>query len=298
MSRNIWCLWEPPGTLPGYLRACLRTIERNSGAPVRLLTGNDVQDLAPQMRPDLAGRLENIAQRSDYYRSHLLAAQGGLWLDVDIVVLKDLTFVFDAVLTHDLVARQSVQGHVSNGFLGAPPQSPIVHEWIGRQTAVIEALARGAAPSWVQLGATTLTESLRSGSVHLIPTEKVAPVPWTQSHEFLSRFTSPEDALRADPATVMLYNAQFPTRLRGMSEGEVLRSPMMVSRLLRVALGESTRAVERRIVDPPGRLLETAGRKARGTARRLSVWNSQRRRISWGRRRERQRLRTPVERQG
>ena len=268
MQRTIWCLWEPPGRLPGYLRACLRTIERSAGVPVRLLDAADVEALAPSMRPELAERIIDIGQRSDYYRSHLLAAQGGVWLDIDIIVFRNLGFLFDLLEHHELVSRRRVAGNASTNLLGARAGSPIMLRWIERQEEIVERLAPGEELPWTALGATALNEAIGEADVHLLPSHVVAPVPWTQSDQFISRFGDVRTALEQDPVTVMLYNARFPDWLRSATEDEVLASPLLVSRLLRIALGMSSVDDERRWIDPFGRVVESLGRTvSRGLAR-------------------------------
>ena len=269
MNRTVWCLWEPPGTLPDYLKLCLGTIDRNAGATVRLLTASDVKTLAPDMRPDLAARVKSIAQQADYYRTHLLLAQGGLWLDLDIVVLKPLDFAFDLVEQNDLVARQSIKGHTSNNFLGAPPGSPIIAECIRRQETILRSLNPGQELPWLELGGQTLTKSLAAGKARFLPTETIAPLPSGAAREFLSRFRSPAPLLRGDPATVMLYNAQFPDWLKVASEEQILSSPIMLARLLRIALGISSLSEEHGRLDPIGRPIEQMQWKLKGVLQRL-----------------------------
>jgi hypothetical protein len=234
-----------------------------------LLTAADVEKLAPDMQPDLAARATSLAQRADYYRTHLLFAQGGLWLDLDIVVLNDLSFAFDAIERHDLVARRSVQGHASNNFMGSPPQSAIIAKCIEYQESLLNALEPGQSLPWLDLGGVALTKSLHAGSVHMVPTNLVAPLAWNESKRFLSRYTSPDTALRTHPVAVMLYNSKYPDWLRGASEHEILRGQIMLSRLLRIALGMSMPEDERRAIDPVGRPLEALAWRVGGLRRRL-----------------------------
>ena len=267
MDKRIWCFWEPASAMPGYLRACLRTIELSAGAPVHLLTAREVAELAPDMKPWLVSYIPSVAQRTDYYRSHLLLAQGGVWLDIDVVVLDDLTFLFDMAEQHDLVARV-LPGHVSVSLLASRPGSPAIAEWIGRQEEILTS-GDSNRLEWSALGSSSLTPAAASRDVHAVPTTRVAPIPWRQSDLFLSRHLGPSSILQNRPATVLLYNARFPPWLRTASEREILDSPIMLSRLLRIALGESAAEDEERATDRFLRPLERGASLLTMTASRL-----------------------------
>lgn len=260
IRRQIWCLWEPEGTLPSYLQLCLRTVERNAGVPVTLLAPRDVEALAPDLDPSLAMKVRRLGQRSDYYRSHLLAAQGGMWLDVDSVVVSDVNWAFDGAAIHGLASRRNRIG-ISTTPLIAPAGSPTMHRWIDLQEEVLRALKPGAdLLPWTALGATTLTEAVGNDPFFELPRPRVAPLPWTQADSYMSRFTRPDAVLRPEASVVNLYNERFPTWLKKATEDELLASPVMLARLLRIALGQSKLEDERRRLDAAGASAESMGR--------------------------------------
>lgn len=278
VNRRIWCLWEPEGSLPPYLQLCLRTIERNAGVPVTLLAPRDVEALAPDLDPGLAAKVRRPGQRSDYYRSHLLAAQGGMWLDVDAVVVGDLNWAFEGAETSGLAFRRNQIG-ISTTPLIASSRSPAMLRWIRLQEGILHELKPGSdLLPWTSLGATSLTVAVGDDPFFQLPRSRVAPLPWTQSDRYLSRFTRPDQLLRPEVSSINLYNERFPTWLKNATADEVLASPIMLARLLRVALGLSKPEDEHRRLDPVGAAVESVGRlaahasgAATGRARQLAA---------------------------
>ena len=91
---NIWMYWEdkPNSTKPLYLDMCYKTIKRNCPKfKIRLLNKQTVKNFLPDLRDDLDNKLERIPMKTDYIRYNLLYRYGGIWLDSDIIVFKDLS---------------------------------------------------------------------------------------------------------------------------------------------------------------------------------------------------------------
>ena len=91
---NIWMYWENKQghEKPTYLNMCYKTILRNCPKfKIRLLDEHSVKEFLPELRTDLNSKLERIPMKADYIRYNLLHKYGGIWLDSDIIVFKDLT---------------------------------------------------------------------------------------------------------------------------------------------------------------------------------------------------------------
>ena len=105
-NNNIWLYWEnkPGHNKPEYLNLCLRTINKNCSKKfnINLLDENSVKSYIPDLRDDLDEKL-NIPQKTDYIRLMLLYLYGGIWLDSDVIILKDLTEITKKLDTHDFV---------------------------------------------------------------------------------------------------------------------------------------------------------------------------------------------------
>ena len=105
-KKNIWLYWENKKNTekPEYLNICYKTIIKNCSKNfnVNLLNEKTVYDFLPNLRADIFKKL-NIPQRADYIRLKLLNKYGGIWLDSDIIVLKDLSLITDKLNNYDFV---------------------------------------------------------------------------------------------------------------------------------------------------------------------------------------------------
>ena len=103
---NIWMYWEnKDGTeKPTYLNLCYKTILKNcSKFKVRLLDENSVKEFLPDLRTDLNSKLTRIPMKTDYIRYNLLHKYGGIWLDSDIIVFKDLSEILKKLKQYEYV---------------------------------------------------------------------------------------------------------------------------------------------------------------------------------------------------
>jgi hypothetical protein len=88
---NLWLYWEGP-PMPSYIEMCKETIYKHCSNSFNIIFLNDktINEWLPELNEkkiDLS-RLK-IAQRVDYYRILLLYKYGGLYMDIDILVMKD-----------------------------------------------------------------------------------------------------------------------------------------------------------------------------------------------------------------
>jgi hypothetical protein len=103
---NIWMYWE---NLPGkkkspYLDLCYKTIKKNCSKnfKIYLLNEKNVYDYIPDLRNNLDNKM-NIQQKVDYIRYILLYKYGGIWIDADTIVIKDLTPIINKLKKYDFV---------------------------------------------------------------------------------------------------------------------------------------------------------------------------------------------------
>ena len=85
----IWiCWWTGEETAPPLVQKCISSIRENAGNhPVYLITENNYCDyltIPDYMLDKVHAHKMGLAHLSDYIRSALLAAYGGLWLDATI----------------------------------------------------------------------------------------------------------------------------------------------------------------------------------------------------------------------
>jgi len=95
--QHIWTYWETPQgkRKPAYLDLCFQTVLKNCQAKheIHLLNEKTVMDFIGNdlcMSIDELNRVCKIPQKVDYFRLLLLKKYGGVWLDADIIVFRDL----------------------------------------------------------------------------------------------------------------------------------------------------------------------------------------------------------------
>jgi hypothetical protein len=96
-KKTVWVYWEnvKRNTYPTYISLCLRNLFNKSRDKydVILLNETNIRKYLPDLRADFDNLL--IAQKTDYYRIALLYKYGGIWIDADIIVMRDLQPIFD-----------------------------------------------------------------------------------------------------------------------------------------------------------------------------------------------------------
>ncbi|MBC8225792.1 MAG: hypothetical protein H8E74_01455 [Gammaproteobacteria bacterium] len=94
LPKHVWVFWQDPpdSKQPGYITLCLRSIIKNNQhkLQVHVLDEHSIYNYLPNLRKDLVTKL-SLPQRADYYRVALLLHYGGIWLDADTVVMRNLT---------------------------------------------------------------------------------------------------------------------------------------------------------------------------------------------------------------
>jgi len=87
----IWLYWETSTTTkPAYIDICLETVMHTCHADFDIYILNDrtIFDYLPSVRKDLNHLPINV--KVNYYKYCLLEKYGGIWLDSDVIVMKNL----------------------------------------------------------------------------------------------------------------------------------------------------------------------------------------------------------------
>lgn len=258
----IWMYWEDQEgtTRPAYLDVCSSTIDRHRGTlAVRVVDRASAGRWLPGLRPEWE-RLPSIAHRADYVRSRLLLRYGGIWLDADVIVLRDLRSALEPLHSHDFVGYGLDRGVVETGFLVARPGCRLMSMWAEEQDRVLdEANRRDALGSlgWTELAHDILSRLVPTYPCHSFPVPSIAPIAWQDWRRFLSTTESAPAWLRGDPLTVMLYNRVMRAALEGMSKEQLLASPTLLGQFVRAGLGmdDGTAGSRRHRILAPARRL-------------------------------------------
>lgn len=250
MGVHIFQYWESTPAAPPYVELCFETVQRHLGAAERVLLDEEtIKDWLPDLDPSWR-RFAEPAHRADYVRARLLERYGGIWLDADVIALKDLSGLYtEDAADVALLGWINVEGLIAVNLLAAPAGSPVVRAWVVAQQRILASeAARSPGPievSWSALGSDSITASATEGATRFLDPARVAPISWRDAEVFLrpARYAL-ERVLSAEPTVVMLYNKMLAHRLANVSASDVLKGQTLLGALLRIGLEESTKEEE------------------------------------------------------
>lgn len=135
MNKYVWVYWENIKTdkYPTYIKLCLDTIKKKLGKyQLIILNEKNIKKFLPHIRKDFDNLM--IAQKVDYYRIALLYKYGGIWIDADVIIMKDLKPIFDKLEEgYDYVGFGCTGYQCNNGYMkpsnwviGTRPFSPLM----------------------------------------------------------------------------------------------------------------------------------------------------------------------------
>jgi hypothetical protein len=266
---------------------------------VVLVTPQTLAGYLPDLPREIL-QIEEIAHKADMIRAMLVARHGGMWLDSDAIVLRDLNWIFDLLEDYEFVGfnKQARLGEsrpwMSVNCFASRPGGYIVQEWVNRQHKKFPRVKF----EWEEIGTEILHPLClsRPELVKVLPFELICPVPWDQVAKFENSRTDNDEVFRDCPV-VMLSNASLRKRapaLRRMTCQELADENHLLGAIMRAALGgrpvDGTSWLTRRIrrfVNPARRkIIESIrGSRLNSARRRIiesmrgSPLNSSRRRI-------------------
>ncbi len=238
----VWAYWEdgPRGRRSVYLDLCLETIQRHvAPLELRLLSRHDAVTWLPDLDVERWHELPAPNYRSDYVRSRVLQRYGGIWIDIDTIVLSSLSELLDQLDSTGMACWGRELGRCFTNLCAASPGAAFVDAWVQKQDEVLD-----RSRLWSELGYSALAQDVSWGLARnlpwkSLPMNRVAPVPWYQWRRFLARTESPARLLAARPVTFVLWNALMAMPLRRYDRARLLASPILLARLLRIGLGLS-----------------------------------------------------------
>lgn len=106
----LWVYWERINNaeIPSYISLCKDTLWKHCKDSFNIIELNDknIYDFIPELKQtevELKLNRLKIAHKVDYYRVMLLYKYGGIYLDSDIVVMRDLQEISDKLNSFDYV---------------------------------------------------------------------------------------------------------------------------------------------------------------------------------------------------
>ena len=250
----LWQYWDniDGKPTPAYISLCLKTVDkhcRNSFEVIRLNKDN-IYDYIPEIAKYKA-IMEKliIAHKVDIYRILLLYKYGGLYMDADIIVLKDPIEIMDKLEENDFVGFGCTgdicklgYGEPSNWILAARPNSILMEKVLQN---IVKKLNNTEKFEYHDLGKVVLWEELAT----LIKDEKYSYFHypnkvdgsrdkngfWIDTDIVFSstniEYEEPEKML-----FYVFYNSGLTDNIKKMSEEELLAQDWNYSRFMKRAL--------------------------------------------------------------
>ena len=168
--------------MPEWIAHCLGTARRHAPS-LRVLSRVDFDALRDRDH-DVELTNLHVAHRADFVRAFLLVRYGGLWIDADCIVMRDLAPLLRQLDHFEVIAHRERQGNFSNAFLAAKPGSVVAKRFYG---GVCEVLRARRPLNWTSIGNQLLTKVLETAPepvLELCP-EEVQPICWSRPEAFL-----------------------------------------------------------------------------------------------------------------
>ncbi len=244
MNRTIWMYWENRKGVPrpAYLDLCLETIRRHSPSyDLVVLDERSVRDRLPGLREDIF-RTREIAHRADYIRAQIVHEYGGIWLDSDIVLLREID-VEGALAAHDFAGCGIEYGKPSIWFFAANKGATVLERWIEGMDEVLDRKKRNPVHvirsyrfKWAGLGYDILWKLLDGYDYHHYGFERFAPIRWDEWEKFFRKDIETREVVDEATIAVMLYNKFMFEPLRHVKREELLASDTLLGKLFRLSL--------------------------------------------------------------
>lgn len=233
MTPRIWTYWEGPR--PPWINLCLRTIERNIPG-VEVLTpeswaamydGRDVpRETLDRQRPNV---------KSDFIRAWLLHRIGGIWIDADAIVFRDVRPIWGRLQTADFAAYRVLRPNpqLCTALMAATPNSRIGERYY---RLMVAALADGRRLATLAIGPRVLMRARREtpeAELALAPNRLVHPIHWQRAKLLRAR----AGTWRPDPEAyccMLTHRALGP--LRQWPADELIGSDTVAGECFRLAL--------------------------------------------------------------
>lgn len=246
LHKVVWMCWTGHNPVPPHLKLCMRTVERNAGVPVILLTPQNIAEYVPDPHP--AYPYLHLAHRADYLRCYLLHNYGGIYLDMDTICLQDLNGLFNLLQDYEAVGYDGSQWGELIGISDMGPFRPlsnVTELWFNclhgkMERRKTDMLSQGTDVFYWQ-------EILRDivVPVTVMHRDKVSKALLAHNPEQETLWSTGDYqylmGLELQRCHILiLNNAKYGDTLGRMSEEEILAGPTVLSQLLRHALGMPT----------------------------------------------------------
>ncbi|MDY7009041.1 MAG: tetratricopeptide repeat protein, partial [Cyanobacteriota bacterium] len=228
IPKTIWVYWENVYSqeMPDYLKLCLETIKIHSGlADVIVVNRQNVKAYLKEIHPRIFTKTLLPAHKADYLRLKLLNDNGGMWIDIDTIVFKDLYTNFISHLKNfDLVTLGSA---FTLTFFAARPQNNFLQTCINQIEVIFDS---GKYISWTRLGKELIYQEAKNYNYYHVNFNG-----WLFGCKKWQNFLKQGNANTEKHLFCALYNAFMFKELKYTSRKEIMSSDTLLCNLYKQA---------------------------------------------------------------
>jgi len=118
----VWILYDyPAGSEETFINLNVKALRRHADPSrfvINLVNSTNIRQFIPDL-PAQYDRLPDHGARSDLIRAALMSHHGGVYLDADVLVTRDLTWITDKLADHDFVSYTVGGQNCSNGIFSS-----------------------------------------------------------------------------------------------------------------------------------------------------------------------------------
>jgi hypothetical protein len=239
-TNKIWLYWENKDRSVKaedfqypYLNLCKKAILKNCPTcDIVYLNRDNLYDYLPT----LCAEFSTPARLADYIRWYILYMYGGIWLDVDFIILKDLSDVFKAIDKYGFVCSGTdIDVNPSIGFLGAKKGNELVMHHIFEMEQVLNSKNERDL-RWSAIGSDLFYNYLSEFSYHMYESKYFYQIHYEQVDRFFEIEDNYKYMITDEAIGVALYNNVFPDWFKNKSEDAILSSDSLIGWLFRRSL--------------------------------------------------------------
>lgn len=248
-EKTLWFYWENmvdgpafkgPWNLPPYIELCLQSIRQHlDGWRLRVLDEKSIREWIT-VPAGLERKVPHPGQRTDYLRAKLLYEHGGMWIDADTIVLRDLGFMLELLRWQEVVFSRNQNGNAQTWFLAARAGSDTMRRWLVSQQIILDGKEE---MKWTDLGSHLLTEAVRDRGHAELPARTVGTIDWKDWTRLLG-YEPCSQIVGPDTVAVSIFNRLTGRTLSGMKPYHVFSSGRTISRLFRMGVLGSEHLLE------------------------------------------------------
>lgn len=246
----IWQYWEGP--LPAYIKLCFETVDKNCSNNFNIvrLNENTVNDYIPELKDYDFSKLKKIAHKVDLYRIMLLLKYGGIYIDADTIIRKDLYQIIEKLKTYDFVGFgctsavcSSYIGQPSNWVIASRPHTMFMSNVLRKQLEILR--EKNYNIDYHDIGKSTLWEELIKLQNDEYRYYHFNPLIYDGSRDAYGHWITTDMVFSnvqinyLDESSLLMnafYNSSIPVYVKNMTRDELLNQDWNFTKFIKKAL--------------------------------------------------------------